>query len=187
MRTPSGAQVRSNPVWKRAYARLASHAYRTAVNSNNKLYKKSFVVQNGIRFDETMVRNDPSFFISCILKAKKVAYCDGCFYEHFVNRSGSLVFQSGCYFGDVVLVFKNVFQISKNSDSHTFANIMEVQFRDLFFWCQKCAGTEFESKALRDVQNFLKGFCTENMILERCNDSTLEMVHRFESIHGGMK
>ena len=35
MRTPSGTQVRSTPVWKRAYARLASHAYRTAVNSNS--------------------------------------------------------------------------------------------------------------------------------------------------------
>ena len=27
------------PVWKRAYARLASHAYRTAVNSNQHLYQ----------------------------------------------------------------------------------------------------------------------------------------------------
>lgn len=152
-----------------------------------KCIKKSFILQNNLRFDETMVRNDRSFYLSSVIKAHKVAFYAGCVYGHFVNRTGSLVFQSARYFEDVVTVFKNVFQLCKDCENNTFSDIMDVQFRDLFFWCKKCAGTEYESKALNDVKNFLDVFCMKNMIIERCKPTTVKMIREFESQNSNVK
>lgn len=149
----------------------------------NKLYRTSFVIRNGIRFDETMVRNDRSFYISSVLKSNKVVYYGACVYKHIINRTGSLVFQSGHYFSNVVQVFRNVFQICKNSgcNGKAFSEVMDVQFNDLFFWYQKCVGTEYEKSAFEAVYDFMHKFCVENKILEKCAPHTVQIVHDFES------
>ena len=146
----------------------------------NKLYKKSFIIENHILFDKTVIRNDRKFYIDGALRASKVAYYSECVYEHSVDRSGSLVFQSGKNFSDVVEVFKNVFQICKTAQRNVFSEIMYVQFRDLFYWYQKCVGTEYAKEALDDVKKFLYEFCKENKIIEKCEPKVIKIVDDFE-------
>ena len=158
--------------------------YKDTVAPWNKLYKKSFILHCGLRFDETMIRNDRSFYISAVINATRVAYYSEPVYVHYVNRSDSLVFQSGKYFCDVVTVFKNVFEISKNVDINTFSDLMDLQFKDLFFWCKKCIGTDYEKDALHSVQDFLNVFCRENCIFEKCRPDIIKQIQSFICSYG---
>ena len=157
-----------------------SELIRSSVAPWNKLYSKSFIIKNGLIFDRTMIRNDRSFYLGGVLKASKIMYYGEFVYDHFVNRSGSLVFQSGRNFRDVVDVFKNVYDIYRDSDPKIFHDVMDIQFKDLFFWYRKCIGTDYENDALKAVQDFLYTFCRENRIAEKCGPDVTGLITDFE-------
>ena len=60
-----------------------------SVTPYNKLYRRSFVEKNNIRFPEKYIFEDEVFFYNVYLKAKRISLIDENLYCYRTNRKGS--------------------------------------------------------------------------------------------------
>ena len=76
-----------NPVFRRRPERFV-HAADVPWNG---LYRRDFLLQNGIEFNNLVCVNDHSFYIGCLLKARKIRFVRTKTVLYTINRDGSLV------------------------------------------------------------------------------------------------
>lgn len=57
----------------------------------NGIYRREFLVSENIRFNDLPCVNDHSFYINCLLKAKKLCFTSVCTVLYTIHREGSLV------------------------------------------------------------------------------------------------
>ena len=66
-----------------------------AISSWSKLYRKSFLVENNIRYvDENLIQEDNPFYYECMLKAKRISFMDKYIYTRY-RRQGSIMSSLG--------------------------------------------------------------------------------------------
>ena len=65
-----------------------------SVTPYNKLYRRSFIEKNNIRFPEKYIFEDEVFFYNVYLKAKRISLIDENLYYYRTNRKGSTVSKS---------------------------------------------------------------------------------------------
>ena len=57
----------------------------------NKIYKKRFLLDNNIFFEEGIIHEDELFSIKILLSTNKIEHINKCFYYYRINRSGSIM------------------------------------------------------------------------------------------------
>ena len=64
----------------------------------NGLYRRKFLLENDIKFNNLMCVNDHSFYIHCLLKSEKILFTRTQTVLYTINRAGSLVANKPIYF-----------------------------------------------------------------------------------------
>ena len=78
-----------------------------SVTPYNKLYKRSFIETNNIRFPNKYIFEDEVFFYNVYLKAKRISLVDENLYYYRTNRKGSTVSKSSDNdYIDVIYIFR---------------------------------------------------------------------------------
>ena len=78
-----------------------------SVTPYNKLYKRSFIEANNIRFPDKYIFEDEVFFYNVYLKAKRISLVDENLYYYRTNRKGSTVSKSSDNdYIDVIYIFR---------------------------------------------------------------------------------
>lgn len=95
----------------------ANILFKIPVTAPGKLYLRSFLLENNIRFNETTMYEDNPFFIKTFLKARRVSVVDEYFYKRRVH-SDSLTSNTKKDMMDIHNVLDEIFSILKSNDSY---------------------------------------------------------------------
>ena len=95
----------------------ANILFKIPVTAPGKLYLRSFLLENNIRFNETTMYEDNPFFIETFLKARRVSVVDEYFYKRRVH-SDSLTSNTKKDMMDIHNVLDEIFSILKSNDSY---------------------------------------------------------------------
>lgn len=114
----------------------------TSVVPWNGIYRREFILQNQIWFNDLICVNDRSFFNDVIVKSNKVAFAKHYIVHHRVNLSTSLVGNRArhfeCHFKSYNLISKQ----SENLDSNLYALILNNELSDILSWYKKFKDNE---------------------------------------------
>lgn len=63
----------------------------TSVVPWNKLFKRNYIIENNLKFDDLVCANDRFFYVSSIMKAKEICFINEYLINYRINNSNSLV------------------------------------------------------------------------------------------------
>ena len=107
-----------------------------SVTPFNKLYKRSFIEKNNIRFPDKYIFEDEVFFYNVYLKAKRISLIDENLYYYRTNRKGSTVSNnSDKDYTDVVHIFRLIRQLLIETNYlNTYKKQVYNRFFHLILW-----------------------------------------------------
>lgn len=100
----------------------------------NAIYKRSFLAENGIRFNTLQCVNDHSFFIDCLLKAKRIMVKEYPVALYRVEQSDSLVGGKAKNFENQIASYHIVKKLCCGADEKLRKTIMERELYGIFSW-----------------------------------------------------
>ncbi|MGI5850345.1 MAG: glycosyltransferase [Christensenellales bacterium] len=110
---------------------------RVAVAPWSGIYKRSFLVENDIRFNHLICVNDRSFYNEVIINSKSVMFIDYYFLYHRVNVPGSLVAGRAKNFDCHFKSYDIIKQQSAFLAHKELLCILESELQDIFAWYRK--------------------------------------------------
>lgn len=121
------------------------------------LYKMSFIKNNNIHFPNFHCVNDHSFFVECLLKAKRIMVKDVYFVHHRIERDGSLIYTKHYYFDDQIKNYERVKNIVKDINNPKYAIYsLRREFSHVFYWYKKLI---IRNINLVNINNIMIEFC----------------------------
>lgn len=119
------------------------------------LFKRDFLIKEGIRFNSLKCVNDRSFYWSSIVKAKKIVFSNECLINYRTNLGtsliGSRIKNFDCHFRSYELVYK----ASSAVPPKMRRNILNAEMFDMAHWLEKSAGTEYYDDIVEMMSEFL--------------------------------
>jgi len=100
----------------------------------NGLYRRSFLTENGIRFNALRCVNDHSFYIHCLLLAQHVCYIDRVVSCYRVEQAGSLIGKKGEHFECQLESYKIVWALSREEPERVRKTILQQELTGVFGW-----------------------------------------------------
>ena len=98
------------------------------------LYRRDFLLENNIKFNNLICVNDRSFFVETIIKAKRIALSDKVVVNHQVGNSNSLVGIRAKNFGCHYSSYNMVEKITDSVDIQIQRLILNEELRDILVW-----------------------------------------------------
>ena len=111
----------------------------TSVVPWNALYKRSFLMENQIRFNGLYCVNDRSFFVHSCIRGRRVMCTNRKLARHRTNVSGSLVMKRAEHFDcqfESYRIMKTLCEENQVSENVRF-EILESELYDIFVWYRK--------------------------------------------------
>ncbi len=99
----------------------------------NKLYRRSILVDNNIRFPEGVIYEDTSFYIKSVPFIKKQSYLDEKLVYYSVRQKSTMTSNLGKKVGDIFSVLKDILDFYKKN------NLYEEYRDELEYFCVKIA------------------------------------------------
>lgn len=99
----------------------------------NKLYRRSILVDNDIRFPEGVIYEDTSFYIKSVPFIKKQSYLDEKLVYYSVRQKSTMTSNHGKRVGDIFSVLMDTLEFYKNN------NLYEEYRDELEYFCVKIA------------------------------------------------
>ena len=121
----------------------------------NGLYRRAFLKECGIRFNGLRCVNDHSFFIHCLLKARRIMVCDCAAVCYRVGRQNSLVGQRADYFSNQLESYNIVRELCRKEKSKRASLVMERELTGLFRWYGELRAV---SKNPESMDRLMEGF-----------------------------
>ena len=138
-----------------------------AVTPWNGIYRREFVTENGLLFNNLKCVNDRSFYISAILKAKSVMLLDFCMICHRVNNPESLIGQRAKNFDCHFRSFNIIRDICENAPENVKYLILRYEMNDLCAWFSRFRN-EYFIDLYPEMKQFLNSVnITEIMLKDR--------------------
>ena len=105
----------------------------------NAIYKRSFLMENQIRFNGLFCVNDRSFFVHSCIKGKRVMCTRQKLAMHRVNVSGSLVMKRASHFDCQFESYRIMEQLCRENgvSENIHFEILEHELYDIFVWYRK--------------------------------------------------
>ena len=143
-----------------------SKIFRLCVTPWTGIYRRAFLEENEIRFNNLYCVNDRSFFAHVIAAADRVVAVRDRVVVHRVNMAGSLIGGRAAHFDcqleSIRLIEKTL--LSLKADRIVFETIMDNEFRDLLYWCEKFSRSpEYGKSILEQTDHFVDEFDYEFM------------------------
>ncbi len=129
----------------------------------NGIYKRQFLIDNGIRFNNLFCVNDRSFYVTVCIKASRMMVVRIPFIKHRMNMEDSLIGKRAQHFD---CQFRSYELMEKICDENKVSNkvrfeILEHEMFDIFVWYEKF----IKQNALSDkLKNDMKYFLTKERI-----------------------
>ncbi len=105
----------------------------------NGLYKRSFVTENGLQFNNLFCSNDRSFYVEACITAKRIMITKKLFVVHRVNNGTSLVGKRASHFDCDMESFNIAYSLCEkyNLDGEVRFQILEHEMNNIFAWYRK--------------------------------------------------
>lgn len=98
----------------------------------NGLYRKAFLDEENIRFNNLLCVNDHSFYINCLVKAKKICFTSVCTVLYTIHREGSLVSRKRERFMPQISSYGIVRGICRELPREQFQTVMRQELMGVF-------------------------------------------------------
>lgn len=98
----------------------------------NGLYRKAFLDEENIRFNNLLCVNDHSFYINCLVKAKKICFTSACTVLYTLHREGSLVSRKRERFEPQISSYAIVRGICRELPREQFQTVMRQELMGVF-------------------------------------------------------
>lgn len=140
------------------YDRLPEPLLSVADVPWNGLYRRRFLQENGIRFNQLRCVNDHSFFVHCLLKARRVMVSDRKTVCYRVGCQDSLVGRRAEYFGDQLESHRIVGELCRKERPQRVAAVLENEWYCLFRWYEQLRQQSAEPDTLdSQMTEYVKG------------------------------
>ena len=115
----------------------------------NKLYTRTFLVDNGILFDDLICAEDRSFYYEVIHTAKRIVRIPNRWLSHRVNNAASLDGSTTRlkHFEVEMKSFERIWEIVKDAPEDTKRMTLEICIADSLYYYRRTIGTEYERAA----------------------------------------
>ena len=100
----------------------------------NGLYRRSFLEAHSIRFNHLRCSNDRSFYIACLLNAKRLMVTRKAAVCYRIGQAGSLVGQRLNHFDNQIESYYIVRELCRNAAPDLARYIMEGELNNIFGW-----------------------------------------------------
>lgn len=124
----------------------------------NGLYRRDFLERNNIRFNDLRCSNDHSFFIHCLLCARRIMVSSRSIVCYRVAQSESLIGKKAYHFDCQTASYNIVRELCRDADPKLSKLIMQQELNGVFGWYQRLRPMSENPEKL-DEQ--LKKFITE--------------------------
>lgn len=148
------------------FSEYPSHFLNCADVAWNGLYRRSFVEANRIGFNDFRCVNDRSFYINCILSAKRVMVADVFLTYYRRNLTNSLVSNRHKYFECQIGSYNLIKDIASkaNIDESAKKMILQHELNQIFIWYDKFLDAGVNVFHVEEViRGFIAGFDTTDV------------------------
>ena len=125
----------------------------------NGIYRRSFLLENGIRFNSLQCVNDHSFYVHCLLKAQRMKFKSFSSVCYRVGQSDSLIGKKASKFENQIISFDIVKKLVAGEDERIKNAVMERELYLVFDWYTTLStSNEAHAVLTRKIQNFISEF-----------------------------
>ena len=123
----------------------------------NKIYLRSFLIDNDIRFDDLICANDRAFYFRMLSHATRIVIVQEYWMNYRINNRLSLVGETrlkhfDCHFRS----FEYVWELFVDAENETKSMILDIAIKDFFNFYHKAKNTVYE-KGIKDaLEKYLK-------------------------------
>lgn len=115
--------------------------FHNAVVPWNKLYRRSLIIENNMRFDEIVCANDRSFYVQTLLAASRILITPESFLHYRVNNNDSLVGLTrlrnfDCHFRS----YERIWSLCQGLSDDKKAMVTDITVRDFFNFYHRAEG-----------------------------------------------
>lgn len=126
----------------------------------NAIYKRSFLMENNIRFNHLFCVNDRSFFVDSCIKGRRMMITRIKLARHRTNVSGSLVMKRAQHFDcqfESYRIMKKICDENQVNEKIRF-EVLEHEMYDIFMWYRKFLEQGVVTEQLKkDLHDFIAG------------------------------
>lgn len=122
----------------------------------NGLYRKAFLDEENIRFNDLPCVNDHSFYINCLLKAKKICFTSVCTVLYTWHREGSLVSRKTERFMPQISSYGIVRDICRGLPREQFQTVMRQELMGVF-GLYEALDEQGKKQCAQPLREFLRG------------------------------
>ncbi|MCD8142272.1 MAG: glycosyltransferase [Clostridiales bacterium] len=138
-----------------------SPIYKVNVAPWNGIYRRSFLEEKGLQFNDLFCVNDRSFFCAVITNAGRMMLSRDRLVVHRVSLTDSLISVRAehfdCHFRSIERISRQLTQDQVDED--TTLILMRKEFNDLLTWCQRyCDGSELGEQIAADTEAFVASY-----------------------------
>ncbi|MCC8098465.1 MAG: glycosyltransferase [Clostridiales bacterium] len=138
-----------------------SPIYKVNVAPWNGIYRRSFLEEKGLQFNDLFCVNDRSFFCAVITNAGHMMLSRDRLVVHRVSLTDSLIGVRAehfdCHFRSIERISRQLTQ--DQVDENTTLILMRKEFNDLLTWCQRyCDGSELGEQIAADTEAFVASY-----------------------------
>lgn len=117
-----------------SFARLPEQLLSVADVPWNGLYRRDFLREHNIRFNHLRCVNDHSFFIHCLLKARRIMVSGEATVCYRAGQRDSLVGRRADSFADQIQSYRIVRELCLRECPRLAATVLEWELSCLFYW-----------------------------------------------------
>ncbi len=134
----------------------------------NKIYLRSFLTENDIRFDDLICAEDRSFYFGVILKARRIVRLQDRFVLHRI-RIGTSLDGSDVrlrHFDVEFRSFEHIWELAKDAPEGIRRQILGNCIGDSYFYYRRSAGTPYEAGIRKELYEYWRPYlpvCGKNV------------------------
>ena len=126
----------------------------------NKIYLRSFLTENGIRFDDLICAEDRSFYFGVILKARRIVRLQDRFVLHRI-RIGTSLDGSDVrlrHFDVEFRSFEHIWELAKDAPEGIRMQILGNCIGDSYFYYRRSVGTPYEAGIRKELYEYWRPY-----------------------------
>lgn len=131
----------------------------------NGLYRRAFLDEKKIRFNNLRCVNDHSFFVNCLIYAERVMVVDEFIVYYRIGQSNSLIGTKAKYYNNQLESYRIVKNLCKPLTMNLQQIILEREFDAVLGWYKKICEASIDSQKINlQLENFIeKDFCENDV------------------------
>ncbi len=136
---------------------------RCEVPAWTKVYRRNFLTENNIMFDDLKCANDRYFYFQTVFKAQKLILLEEYLINHRINVKNSLIQKRSKHFECMYKSYEYVTSLYNNKNTEIQNIIIDLTLRDIFHFYNKASKND-QKKIKPKLKLFLKNIKFPNAL-----------------------